>query len=176
MTRSGDLVLELGVKSDPVEYRYSYDWLFSLMERVGVHRLQLGTFFELYQLEDSWFLDLRSRAADHGVEIASVFTAHRELGGFFTLDPRMAKVARRNYARLVEVASLLGARKVGSNPGAVFRDRMDDKAAGLRSYMDSMRELMVLARRLGLEALTVEPMSCMAEPPDRKSTRLNSSH
>ena len=161
----GRLTLELGVKSDPVEYRYSYGWLFRLMRRHGLRHLQLGSFFELYQLEDGWFLDLRELAAAQGIAISSVFTAHRELGGFFSGDQRLESVARRNYERLIEVAALLGARHAGSNPGAVFRDRMGDKAEGLRRYVRHMEELSQKARVLGLEALTVEPMSCTAEPP-----------
>jgi ribulose-phosphate 3-epimerase len=165
MTGGDGFTLELGVKSDPVEYRYSYGWLFRLMRRHGLRRLQLGSFFELYQLEDGWFLDLREQAAAQGIAISSVFTAHRELGGFFSGDPRLERVARRNYERLIEVAALLGARHAGSNPGAVFRDRMDDKAEGLRRYVRHMEDLSQKARGLGLEALTVEPMSCTAEPP-----------
>jgi ribulose-phosphate 3-epimerase len=135
--------IELGVKSDPVEYRYSYEWLFRLMERKGVRHLQLGSFFELYQLPDAWFKALRARAADHDLEA----------------------VARRNYERLVEVAALVGARHVGSNPGAVYRDRMEEKEAGIARYVGHMKELSRKARGLGLSALTVEPMSCLAEPP-----------
>lgn len=161
------LDLHLGVKSDPILYRYSYDWLFALMERAGVHRLQLGTFFELYQLPDSWFLDLRSRAQDHGIEIGSVFTAHRELGGFFLDDPAMAEVAERSWRRLIEVAALLGARYAGANPGAVLRDKPETRGAGSRRYLDAMVRLSVYARTRGLEALTLEPMSCHAEPPSR---------
>jgi hypothetical protein len=46
----GGMKIELGIKSDPVEYRYSYEWLFRIMEQENVTHLQLGTFFELYQL------------------------------------------------------------------------------------------------------------------------------
>ena len=161
--------IELGVKSDPIEYRYSFEWLFELMARSRVSKLQLGSFFELYDLPDDWFSDLRKKAEDWGIRISSVFTAHRELGGFFAGDARMEKVARANYARLIQVAALLGADFAGSNPGAVFRDRMDSKAEGLRCYVRNMKELSCLARELGLSALTVEAMSCLAEPPTRPS-------
>ncbi len=157
--------IELGIKSDPIEYRYSFRWLFSLMQGLGVGNLQLGSFFEIYHLEDGWFLDLRELAASFGVRIRSVFTAHRELGGFFTGDSQMEKVARSSYERLIKVASLLGADFVGSNPGAVYRDRMADKARGLECYIGHMKELSSLAKTLGLKALTIEPMSCSAEPP-----------
>ena len=161
----GQFRLEFGVKSDPVEYRFSYDWLFRLMRRHGLRHVQLGSFFELYHLEDGWFLDLRELAATQGIAITSVFTSHRELGGFLSEDPRMESVARRNYERLIEVAALVGARHVGSNPGSVMRDRMGDKVEGLRRYVSHMKELSCLALDLGLEALTIEPMSCTAEPP-----------
>ena len=73
----------IGVKSDPIQYRYTYEWLFDLMKEQKVRYLQLGSFFELYMLEDSFFTDLRNLAERRGVEIRSCFTAHRELGGFF---------------------------------------------------------------------------------------------
>lgn len=158
--------LELGVKSDPVEYRYSYEWLFRLMERECVTHLQLGTFFEFYQLPDAWFTDLRRRASDHGVAINSVFTAHRELGGFFRDDgPGWEAVARKNYERLIDVAALLGARFAGSNPGAVLRDRMGTKRQGSETFLGNFRELQKRADDRGIAWLTMEPMSCLAEPP-----------
>ncbi len=156
---------ELGVKSDPIEYRYSFEWLFALMRDCGVRNLQLGSFFELYSLDDTYFRDLRSAAASYGIVIRSVFTAHRELGGFFAGDSRLEKVARRNYERLIEVAALVGASYAGSNPGAVFRDRLAAKDEGIRCYLRHMKELMGFARSLGLEGLCIEPMSCSAEPP-----------
>jgi ribulose-phosphate 3-epimerase len=157
--------LRLGIKSDPIEYRYSFPWLFRLMVEEGVTALQLGSFFEMYQLPDAWFVRLRHQAADHGVAIESVFTAHRELGGFFHEDPAWTAVARRNYERLIEVAALVGARNVGSNPGAVHRDLMGLKATGVQRYLAHMKELMRFARERGIEWLTIEPMSCLAEPP-----------
>ena len=157
--------LHLGIKSDPVEYRYSYGWLFSFMEHHGLRYMQLGSFFELYQLPDSWFIDLKRLAAEHGVSIKSVFTAHRELGGFFSGEPRFEAVARRNYERLIEVAALVGADYAGSNPGAVYRDAPGTKAAGVECYLLHMEQLSRKACTLGLKALTIEPMSCLAEPP-----------
>lgn len=159
------LTLRLGVKSDPILYRYSYDWLFRLMAEEGVDRLQLGSFVELYHLPNDWFVELRRRAEGYGIRIDSVFTAHRELGGFFTDDARWASVARRNFERLIEVGALLGANTVGSNPGAVYRDQMSLKQAGLRCYVGHMKQLMAYARTCGVGCLTIEPMSCLAEPP-----------
>lgn len=158
------LHLELGVKSDPILYRYSYAWLFRLMAEEGVHHLQLGTFFELYQLPDAFFRRLRDEAADHGIAISSVFTAHRELGGYFQGGDWVA-VARRNHERLIEIAALVGARSAGHNPGAVLRDRMGTKREGWDTYLRHMRELLHVAHRHGVAELTVEPMSCEAEPP-----------
>ncbi|MDQ1257273.1 MAG: hypothetical protein QG656_1876 [Candidatus Hydrogenedentes bacterium] len=163
MSRS--LKIELGVKSDPIEYRYSFPWLFRLMADESIGHVQLGTFFELYHLPDAYFRDLRLCAQDHGVAISSVFTAHRELGGFFTGNPHCEQVARRNYERLIEVAALVGAKHAGSNPGAILRDRMEHKPAGIVCYLGHMRELMRFARDKGLDCLTIEPMSCIAEPP-----------
>ena len=157
--------LHLGIKSDPIEYRYSFPWLFRLMAEEGVTRLQLGSFFEVYQLPDGYFQRLKKQADDFGIEICSLFTAHRELGGFFREDPEWAAVARRNFERFIEVGALLGAKSVGSNPGAVPRDRMGLKTEGTRCYLKNLKELMHFAHARGVEWLTVEPMSCLAEPP-----------
>lgn len=165
MKEISPLRIEIGVKSDPIEYRYSFEWLFRILADEDIHHLQLGTFFELYQLPDAWFLDLRRRAADHGVEISSVFTAHRELGGFFRNEPGWEETARRNFTRLVEVAGLAGARHAGSNPGAVMRDEMGTKHAGTARYLRHFKELLHYAPEHGVSCLTIEPMSCLAEPP-----------
>ena len=160
------LRLEIGLKTDPVEYRYSYDWLFRLLAQEGVKHVQLGTFFEIYQLPDAWFQDLRRRAEDQGLSLSSVFTAHRELGGFFRDDgPGWVETARRNYERLIAIAGLLGAQAVGSNPGAVPRDRMGIKGRGILTYLHHMKDLMRMAKDHGVGWLTIEPMSCLAEPP-----------
>lgn len=163
--KSNAISLELGVKTDPIEYRYSYDWLFKILTDEGVRHLQMGTFFELYQLPDAFFIDLRHRAESHGLCWSSVFTAHRELGGFFYGEPGWEAVARRNYERLIEVAALLGAKSAGSNAGAILRDRMEEKPEGTARYLHHMKELMHYARKRGIDTLTIEPMSCLAEPP-----------
>jgi len=160
-----ELALRLGVKTDPAQYRYSYPWLFRLLAAEGVRDVQLGTFFELYQLPDEYFLQLRRVAEDAGVWIRSLFTAHRELGGFFVEDTGWEQVATRNYERLIEVGSLVGASSVGSNPGAVYRDRMGGKNRGIACYLKHLKELMHFAHERGVGWLTVEPMSCLAEPP-----------
>ena len=159
------LRLHLGLKADPIEYRYSYPWLFRIMRDEGIGRLQVGTFFELYQLPDEFFRRLRAQAEDHGIAVASIFTAHRELGGFFQPEPEWQQVARRNYERLIEVGALLGAASVGTNPGSVLRDRPGTKPQGLACYLRHMKELMAYAHEKGVGGLMMEPMSCLAEPP-----------
>ncbi|HPO84540.1 MAG TPA: TIM barrel protein [Candidatus Hydrogenedentes bacterium] len=159
------LQFNVGIKTDPIEYRYSFSWLFRLLSEQGVTRVQLGTFLELYHLPDEYFGELRREAQGYGVQINSVFTAHRELGGFFIDDVRWCEVAYRNYRRLIDVGALLGASRVGSNPGAVWRDHFDYKPQGLRCYLTHMKELMKYAKQKGLQYLTIEPMSCRAEPP-----------
>ncbi|MCG3199592.1 MAG: hypothetical protein GHCLOJNM_04116 [bacterium] len=159
------LRLHLGVKADPIEYRFSYDWLFRILAEERVRFVQLGTFFEIYQLPDAFFLELRSKADDFGLRISSIFTAHRELGGFFRTEPGFVEVARRNFERLIEVGRLVGADSVGSNPGAVPRDQMGLKARGTRCYIDHMKGLMRHAGNCGVSFLGIEPMSCLAEPP-----------
>ena len=157
--------LLLGVKTDPIEYRFSFDWFFRLLAEEGIGLVQLGSFFELYQLPDVWFERLRRQAEDHGVRIASVFTAHRELGGFFIDEPGWETVARENFERLIEVAALVGAESVGSNPGSVPRDRMGTKPQGTACYLRHLKELTHYAFERGVPWLTIEPMSCLAEPP-----------
>jgi hypothetical protein len=163
------MTFSLGFKTDPVEYRYSYLWLWELLERLGVRFAQLGSSFEMYQLPDSYFLRLRREAEDHGVTIHSTFTAHRELGGLLLNDREMREVARTNYRRWIEIASLVGASSAGSNPGAVMRDQISHKRAAEDQYLEAMIPLAGYAAELGLECLTLESMSALAEPPTTKA-------
>lgn len=162
---SSPLQLHLGVKADPIEYRYTYEWLFRILSEEGIEHVQIGTFFEIYQLPDDFFFDLKRKADDFGIRISSIFTAHRELGGFFRFEPGFVGVAMRNFKRLIEVGGLLGAWSVGSNPGAVMRDQMGLKTKATRCYIDHAKDLLLYAHQKGVAALGIEPMSCLAEPP-----------
>ena len=155
----------VGVKTDPVEYRYSYEWLFGILESLGLKYAQLGSSLEMFTLPDRYFLNLRRQAEAHGVIIHSCFTAHRELGGLLSEDDDLRRVARENYRRWIEIGSLVGATSVGSNPGAIYRDQMSTKKACIERYLDEMAGLAEYAAVVGLEALTLETMSAMAEPP-----------
>ena len=157
--------LLLGIKSDPIENRYSFDWLFQLMKENQVRHLQLGGFFELPFLDDAFFHRLRKQAEDSGVAISSVFTAHREIHGWFSGDRSLEAAARHIYERFIHAGSLLGAEYVGSSVGSVFRDRMESKPAVIQTYLKHMKDLMRLAHDGGLKGLTMEVMSCLAEPP-----------
>jgi sugar phosphate isomerase/epimerase len=157
--------IELGIKSDPIEYRYSFEWLFALMERLNLKHMQLGSFFEMYSLPDRYFQRLRRQAEDHGVHISSCFSSHRELGGLMSLDPDLRQVAMNAYARFLEIGALLGADSVGGSLGSVPRDHMELKTAGIAQAVTALEALSYRARGLGLAALTVEPMSSLAEPP-----------
>ena len=157
--------IQLGLKTDCIETRFSFDWLFDILADEGIRNVQIGSFYELYVLEDSYFTDLRAKAESRGLKIKSVFTAHRELGGFFVGDPRMERAARKGFERLIEVGALVGADYVGSNPGAIYRDQPAKKDAGTACYLRHLKELSRKAKSLGLKALTMEPMSCLAEPP-----------
>ncbi len=159
------LTIEVGLKTDAVTYRYSYSWLFALMERHGLRKAQLGTFFELYHLPNQWFVALREEAAAHNIAITSVFASHRELGGFFREEPGMHEAAYRNFARLIEVGGLVGASCVGGPPGTVLRDSMDSKNAGVQRYLTGMKRLLHHAWVHGVDTVTIAPMACMAEPP-----------
>ncbi len=157
----------LGVKSDPITYRYSFEWLFDLMAEEGVRYLQLGTFFELYFLPDEYFTRLREKAREKGVEIMSVFSAYRELGGFLSDDPSLWKVTEKNYQRLIEVSALLGASSCGASMGAIPRDRLNPqiREEGIQRYLERIKEILHYARSFGLSWITTEPMSSYAEPP-----------
>jgi len=159
------LELKLGIKTDPIQYRYSYKWLFRLLKEEGLHDVQIGSFFEIYSLADSYFEGVRKLAEEEGIRIRSVFTSHRELGGFFREEKEFVDVARKSYERFIEISALLGAESAGSNPGAVLRDGMNFKKQGIRNYLDHMKELMHYAHEKGLKRLSIEPMSCLAEPP-----------
>ena len=94
-----------------------------------------------------------------------VVSPHIASWGFFREDPEWLPVARKNYERYIEIAALLGAPAIGSNPGALPRDLMGLKPQGLRCYIEHMKKLMHYAHDRGIEWLTIEPMSCLAEPP-----------
>ena len=155
----------IGLKSDPVNTRYSWDWLFELLTEEKIKFLQLGAFFELYTMDLEYFEQLKKKADAAGVRIKSTFTAYRELGGFFYGDPFMEKAARKSFEKFIEVSAIVGADYCGSNPGAVYRDQMHHKQEGIETYLRHMKELQHFAKEKGLKGLTIEPMSCSAEPP-----------
>jgi ribulose-phosphate 3-epimerase len=49
--------------------------------------------------------------------------------------------------------------------GAILRDRMGYKAEGMGRHVRYMKELLGYAHQRGVPCLTLEPMSCLAEPP-----------
>ncbi len=68
---STSLHLLLGIKTDPIEYRYSYPWLFRLAAEEGVEYIQLGSTVALYLLPDDFLHWLREQAEKAGVRIYS---------------------------------------------------------------------------------------------------------
>jgi len=166
--------LHLGVKSDPIENRYSFDWLFGIMEDFKVTKLQMGSFFTTFTADEGYFTRLRGRAEARGIQIASVFTSHRELGGFASGDASLEATARWGWERMIRVAALVGAQSAGSNAGIPPRDQPSLREPGLACFFDNMRQLMTVARREGLRALTIEPMSSEWEFPStpRQLSRL----
>jgi len=157
--------VHLGIKTDPIENRYSYDWLFRIMEEHRIPRLQLGSFFEIPYLDDGYFIELREKAQKRGIRITSVFSSHRDLSGFFSGDRHLEKAARRIFERFIHVGSLMGADYVGSSAGSVPRDMIGEKEAGVLCFFSHMEDLTRLALDKGLKALTIEVMSSSAEPP-----------
>lgn len=160
-----NLTLHVGLKTDPVQYRYSYEWLFRLLAEEGIGHTQLGSFFEMYWLPDEYFVTLRREAEQFGVRISSVFTTHRELGGWFRPELGWETVSLRAFRRMIEIGALLGADAVGGSAGAVLRDQMESKSGGIRRFISAMKQLMGYAHERGVPALLIEPMSCLAEPP-----------
>ncbi len=157
--------LLLGVKSDPIEYRYSHEWLFDLLAREGVENVQIGSFFEIPLLDKRYFLDLRESAEKRGIRVRSLFTAHREVHGWFSGNPYLERAARKIYESLIMAGSLLGADYVGASAGSVLRDKIDRKETVEIGYFSHMKELMRMAADYGLKGLSIEVMSCAAEPP-----------
>jgi sugar phosphate isomerase/epimerase len=158
------MILHLGVKSDPIESRYSFDWLFDIMKDCGVHRLQMGTSFPVFLAADDHFRALRRSAESKGIRITSMFTSHRELG-FANADPLLDDAVRRGWEKVIHVAALVGAESVGSNACIVLRDRPETREPGLRVFTENMKRLLEVARKAGLQALTLEPMSSLYELP-----------
>ncbi len=157
--------LQLGVKSDPIENRHTFDWLFGVMAEFKVTKLQMGSSFSTFTADEGYFKRLRARAEARGIHIASIFTSHRELGGFSSGDPSLEASARWGWERMIHVGALLGAQSVGSNAGILMRDQPELAEPGLACFFSNMREIMRVARREGLKALTIEPMSSTWEFP-----------
>ncbi len=157
--------LSIGVKSDPVQRRYSYEWLFGFMKRKGIRYVQLGSFFEMPLLGDDYFHELRETAHRYGVHIKSVFSAHREVEGFYIENPHLQKAARKIYEKYIHIASLLGADYAGTAPGCLHRDRMEYRERGIDVFTSHLKDLMHIAKEKGLKGLSIEIMSCRAEPP-----------
>jgi sugar phosphate isomerase/epimerase len=157
--------VHVGVKSDPIESRYSYEWLFDLLRGLGIQRVQLGTTYSVYQAADGYFRQLRKSAEKRGVRISSVFSAHRDFIGFAGGDPYLEEASMKGWRRLIEVAALVGADSAGANGFFVMRDQPQTKEAGAATFTKNMKELLPLAGKAGLKAITVEPMSSVYEWP-----------
>ncbi len=159
-------LVKIGIKSDPIVTRYSFDWLFDLLVEEEVSFIQLGAFFEMFHMdEDDYFIQLREKADKRGLRIKSMFSAYREFGGFFYGDTSMEKASRKMYEKYIHIAGILGLDYAGTNPGAVYRDQFDKKAQGIEVYLKHMKELQFYAKEKGLKAFNIEPMSSLAEPP-----------
>ena len=157
--------VHVGVKSDPIESRYSYEWLFDLMRGLGLHRMQMGTTYNTFTAGDGFFRQLRRSAEKREIRISSVFSAHRELVGFGSGDPILEEATLRGWKRLIEVAVLVGAESTGSNGFFLLRDMPQLRQTGVATFLKNMKLLMPIARAAGLKALTVEPMSSLYEYP-----------
>jgi hypothetical protein len=161
--------LQLGIKSDPIQNRYSYEWLFRLMKSYGVRYLQLGGFSEMPFLKDGFYCDLRDTAERYGIRIKSVYPALRVTGGFFSKNRHLEMAARRIYELYIHAGGVLGADYVGANAGVLYQDHPEYREEGIRCYLAHIRELMQLAKGEGINGLTVEAMSSSHEWPTTPS-------
>jgi sugar phosphate isomerase/epimerase len=159
------MTVHVGVKSDPIENRYSFEWLFDLMAEQHVGRLQLGSSFPFFHADEAWFHGLRRKAERRGIRISSTYTSYREMTGFFTGDPHLEAASRLAWERLIRVAAWVGAASAGASCGSVPRDLPGEKEPGLARFFRHMKELVRTAKATGLAALCIEPMSSLFEPP-----------
>jgi ribulose-phosphate 3-epimerase len=159
------MTVHVGVKSDPIENRYSFDWLFGLMAEQHAGWLQLGSSYPFFHADPAWFRDLARKAEHRGIRIASTYTSYREMTGFFAGDPHLEAASRRAWERLIQVASWVGASSAGSSCGSVLRDQPGQKEPGLARWFRHMKDLTRTAKAAGLSALCIEPMSSLFEPP-----------
>jgi sugar phosphate isomerase/epimerase len=159
------MTVHVGVKSDPIENRYSFDWLFDLMAEQHAGWLQLGSSYPFFHADPAWFRNLARKAEHRGIRIASTYSSYREMTGFFTADPHLEAASRHAWERLIQVASWVGAFSAGSSCGTVLRDQPGEKEPGLARWYRHMKELVRTAKAAGLSALCIEPMSSMFEPP-----------
>jgi hypothetical protein len=157
--------LHLGIKSDTVQYRFSYEWLFGLMRSLGVVYLQLGGFSEMPFLEDGYYHDLRDTAERYGIRIKSLYPRYRVTAGFFTTNPHLEKAARRIYEIYIHAGAVLGVDYVGANAGVLYQDHPEYREQGIGCYLSHIRELMQLAKESGIRGLTIETMSSLHEWP-----------
>jgi hypothetical protein len=155
----------IGVKSDPMQNRYTYEWLFELMRSYGIHHLQLGGLLEMPLLEDGFYHDLRDNAERYGIHIKSLYAAHRITAGFFSRNASLEKAARRIFEIYIHAGGVLQTDYVGANAGVVYQDHPEYKERGIECYLGHIRKLMAFAKREGLEGITVEAMSCAHEWP-----------
>ncbi|MCX7030892.1 MAG: hypothetical protein NTU62_12355, partial [Spirochaetes bacterium] len=147
------MTVHVGVKSDPIENRYSFDWLFGLMAEQHVGWLQLGSSFPFFHADAEWFRDLSRKAERRGIRIESTYSSYREMTGFFTADPHLEAASRLAWERLIRVAAWVGASSAGSSCGSVLRDIPGEKEPGLARWFRHMKELSRTAKAAGLSSL-----------------------
>jgi sugar phosphate isomerase/epimerase len=157
--------VHVGVKSDPIESRYSYEWLFDLMRGLGLHRMQLGTTYNVFTAADDYFRELRRSAEKREIAISSVFSARRDLSGFASGNPLLEEASVKGWKRLIEVGALCGAEVSGSNGFFLLRDQTHMRETGVATFLKYIKLLLPCAKKAGLKALTVEPMSSLYEYP-----------
>jgi L-ribulose-5-phosphate 3-epimerase UlaE len=155
----------IGIKSDPIQNRYSYDWLFCLMKSLDIKYLQLGGFLEMPLVDDGYYFDLVEKATHYGIRIKSVYATYRATAGFCSKNRYLEEASRRIYEVYIHAGKILGADYVGANAGVVYQDHPENKKIGIQCYLSNMQNLMHLAKENGIKALTVEVMSSYSEPP-----------
>ena len=152
------ITLELGVRIDPTEDLYSYEWILQLMQEEEIRCAQLASFFGLYQLTDASVLELKARAEHFGVSFTSISAVHRELCGLFRPEKEYQRIATGIFERLVDIGALLEANSVGINVPMVPRhgDTRQEQQDGFRVRLGRLKDLVHRAQERGIDTLTVE--------------------
>ena len=133
--------VHIGIKSDPIQNRYSYEWLFGLMRSLDINYLQLGGFLEMPLIDDGFYRDLRKQAEHYNIKIKSLYATYRVTAGFSSQNRYFEEAARKIYEVYIHAGNILGVDYVGANAGVAYRDHPEYKQNGIKCYFSNMKKL-----------------------------------